>query len=40
MLISPPVPAGTMAALAVTARSEAFRVETIGWFCPVGHTVR
>ncbi len=38
--ISPPLPAGTMAALAVTTPVEELSVETTGCACPVGHTVR
>jgi hypothetical protein len=37
---APFVPADTMAALAVTAPVGAFRVETSGCGCPVGHVVR
>ena len=40
METSPLVPAGTMAALAVTAPVEELRVETLGWDCPVGQLVR
>src|SRR3954453_13861987 len=38
--ISPFVPAGTMAAFAVTAPVTAFSVETRGCVCPDGHVVR
>ena len=37
---SPLVPAGTMAAFAVTVPVGAFRVETRGCVCPAGHVVR
>src|SRR6185295_2274925 len=36
----PPVPAGTIAALAVTLPSKAFNVETLGGAPPAGHSVR
>src|ERR1019366_1337585 len=39
-LISPFWPAGTIAAFAVTVPVSAFSVDTRGWLCPVGHTVR
>ena len=39
MLMAPPVPAGTTAALAVISPSQAFSVETTGCGWPVGHTV-
>jgi len=35
-----PVPAGTIAALAVIWPSAAFNVETKGWPCPEGHVVK
>jgi len=36
----PLVPAGTMAAFAVTVPVTAFNVETVGCDCPAGHAVR
>ena len=39
-LTAPPVPAGTMAAFALTAPVGAFSVETNGCVCPAGHVVR
>jgi hypothetical protein len=38
--IAPPVPAGTIAAFAVTVPVRAFSVETRGCACPTGHTLR
>jgi len=38
--MSPLVPAGTIAAFAVTAPVTAFNVETSGCVCPAGHVVR
>src|ERR1051325_7318640 len=38
--IAPPVPAGTIAMLAVTAPVGAFSVEAKGRVCPVGQVVR
>jgi hypothetical protein len=38
--IAPFTPAGTIAALEVTAPVGAFSVETIGWGDPAGHVVR
>ena len=39
-LMAPSVPAGTMAAFAVTVPSKEFSVETNGWGDPVGQAVR
>lgn len=39
-LISPLVPAGTIAALAVTVPVGALRVDTTGCVCPAGHVVK
>src|SRR3982751_6051692 len=38
-LTSPPLPAGTMAALAVTVPVSAFRDATVGCACPLAHAV-
>src|ERR1019366_7407043 len=38
-LMAPCVPEGTRAALAVIVPVSAFKVETSGFGCPVGHTV-
>src|ERR1022692_99160 len=38
--MEPMVPAGTMAALAVTVPVIAFKLEACGFACPVGHVVR
>src|ERR1017187_2894614 len=40
MLTAPPVPAATMAALALIRPSSEFIVETPGRCCPVGHIIR
>jgi hypothetical protein len=37
---APPVPAGTMAALAVVVPVGAFKVDEPGCFCPVGNNTR
>ena len=39
-LTPPPIPAGTIAALALIRPSKELRVETTGWDCPVGQMVR
>ncbi len=39
-LTAPPVPAGTIAALATTRPVNEFKVDTFGWLCPVGQSER
>ena len=40
MLTAPSLPAGTIAAFALTRPSREFNSETTGWVCPDGHTVK